>query len=157
LKEEVESTVTTMKRDHQNLQKSIPQYLFTALSSIVQGGFVKENANSSPPWVLSILRLPIFPILTEDGTVTITNLTADIFIPDSELLNERFKGKVKLLYFGDNHIRDILPIIRCSDVDLQYVSSYDDPTTMDVKIERPITGHVSISKILFDRREALTR
>lgn len=156
LRGELESSVASM-RSEPDWQNSIPRYVFTALSSIVQEGHFRKHPNRNPPWILSILRLPIFPILTKHQTVEITTLSPDIFVPDSELLNEQFKGKVNLLYFGDRHVRDLLPVLRCSDVDLKYVSAYDDPTTMDLKVIEPVDVDIDISSRLWGRREALTR
>lgn len=111
-----------MQRANQDWQ-IITQYLFTALSSIVEGGFVSPAIQGSicPDWVKSIMRLTIFPVSTKFGGLKISTLSHDIFIPDSELLNERFKGKVNLLNFGDNHIWGIMPVLRCSEVDIIFI------------------------------------
>ena len=134
--------------------ESISSYVFSALTSIIQEGHIM---NTCPSWVLSILQLPIFPVATKHGTVEITTLSPNIFVPNSELLNPLFAGKVNLLNFGDNYVRDIIPLLKCSGVDLKYLSTYNDPETMAVKLLQPVRDEVIISRDLFRKKEELTR
>ena len=147
-----------MQRANQDWQ-TITQYVFTALYSIVEGGFVSPANQGSicPDWVKPIVRLAIFPVRTKFGGIKISALSHDIFIPDSELLNERFKGKVNLLNFGDNHIWNIMPVLRCSEVDIKYLSDYNDPGTMEVKVLEPASINYPMMRTLWQRRVALTR
>jgi hypothetical protein len=93
----------------------------------------------------------------KDSGVHITSLSSDVFVPDSELLNELFDKKVNLLYFQDNHIWDILPVLKCSDIDLKYISAYNDPKTMDIKVSKPVTDDENLEAVLQDRRHAMMR
>ena len=85
------------------------------------------------------LDLPIFPVTNRDGSNAIRNLSNTLFVPDNELLKPRFDGKVDMLDFGENHIWDIIPVLRYSEADLKYISAYNNPATMAIRIDPPVT------------------
>ena len=94
---------------------------------------------------------------TSSGQGTIRALGPDIFVPDSEVLNESFRGKVDLLDFGENYIWDIVPVLRCSGATLKYLSDYNDTSTMEVKILEPVTDDTHTLEGVWRRRLALTQ
>ena len=104
-----------------------------------------------------MMQLPIFPVVTAARTSEITYLSSSVFVLDSEFLNAFFKNKVDILDFGDNHIWDIIPVFRCSRVNLKYLSTYNDPTTINVKVLEPVTIDMHNLGILWKRRAELTR
>jgi len=106
---------------------------------------------------LSILQLPIFPITCIDGSHTTQHLSEGIFVPDSQLLNPHFAGKVDLLDFGTNHIWDILPVLRLSKAGLKYLSNYDKAESMEVKVVGPTREDSELNDIIRAKRTALTR
>jgi hypothetical protein len=152
LKKELEIGVEQMKDSLENWE-AIQRFVFQALSSLLP--LLPTFSESIPSWIMSILRLKIFPVTTRNGNKTIQALNAEIFVPDSILLNQLFQGKVDLLDFGQNCVWDILPILRCSDVPMQYLSYYDDQKAM--RIIPPVAKDPRITAILVDKRVALTR
>ena len=136
---------------------SVTSYIFKALNSIVSHPCLCFPRERCPGWLQSILCLSIYPVRACSGFTTIRNLGPDIFVPDSELLNESFRGKVTLLDFGKNYIWDIIPILRCSKVGLRYLSEYNDPTTMEVKILEPVDDYAMMLKEIWIRKHDLTR
>lgn len=118
-------------------------YVFQALRSIARDTRISLTPRACPPWVRSILRLPIFPVKSAFGQSTLQALSPHVFVPDSEVLKECFQGKVNLLDFGENDVSEILPVLRCSDARLKYLSHYTSPSTMEVKILEPVSDEIS--------------
>jgi len=152
---ELKLGVTEMKGSPENWEL-IQQYVFKALESIIP--LLPEPANPlCPPWVASILRLPIFPVTSPDGSNNIKRLCGSIFVPDSELLRPHFQGKVDMLDFGASHIWDILPVLRCSKVNLKYLSDYNNRDAMEIRVMPPEHEDVKITDIIRAKKTALTR
>lgn len=137
--------------------EDIVQYIFTVLTTIAQDEDLSSGDQKGPPWVLSILKLPIFPVITKHGLRKITALGSQIFVPDSELLNEHFKRKVDLLDFGNHYIWDIIPVLRYSRAGLNYLSKYSNPDSMKVDVLEPVELDFKNLRDLWERRVALTR
>jgi hypothetical protein len=157
LRTELEHGISEMTISDGEDGSSVASYVFQALSSIAQDTRISCAPVTCPAWVRSILRLSIFPIRTSSGQCTLQALGPNIFIPDSEDLKESFQGKVNLLDFGDNYIWDVLPVLRCSEAALKYLSDYNDPSTMEVKILEPVTDDTDTLGEVWKRRLALTR
>jgi len=152
---ELQRGVAEMKDLSQNW-KLIQQYVFTALESILP--LVPKSIGSHcPPWIMSILQLPIFPVTTSDGCNTTRSLCSSIFVPDSELLKPHFQGKVDILDFGASHVWDILPVLRCSKVNLKYLSDYNSQETMQIRVIPPQHEDTKIAEIIRGKKTALTR
>jgi len=137
--------------------EDIVQYVFTVLATIAQHEDLSSGDKRGPSWVLSILELPIFPLITKHGAQKITALGSQIFVPDSELLNEHFKRKVDILDFGDHYIWDIIPVLRYSRAGLNYVSKYGNSDNMKVDVLEPVELDFKNLRDLWERRVALTR
>jgi len=131
-------------------------YVFEALQSILPSLPEPENPQC-PSWISSILQLPIFPITSANGSNTIRPLSEGIFVPDSQLLNPHFAEKVDILDFGTNHIWDILPVLRRSTARIHYLSDYDKPEAMAVKVVPPTREDSDLGGIIRAKRSALTR
>lgn len=157
LQTELENGIKDMKLVEPEDQATVSSYIFQALGSIANHTCNSLAQETCPSWVRSILRLSIFPVRTSSGQLTLQSLGPDIFVPDSEVLNESFQGKVKLLDFGGNCLLDVLPVLRCSDAGLKYLSDYTDPTTMEVKILEPVSDDTYTMREIWTRRLALTR
>lgn len=134
---------------------SIVKYLVNALRT--PSNIVREATRRCPTWIQSILHLPIFPVTAPNGDRILSRLHSDIFIPDSPRLNAKFKGKVKLLDFGDEYYWDILPLFKHSRVNLKWLSAYDNPETMDVRIIGPVDEDTESTDELNYKRGALMR
>jgi hypothetical protein len=144
LKAELENGIASMASS--DLDDQASSYVFQALSSIAHQPHDFFTSEACPEWVRAILRLPIFPIRTSDGQCTLQALGPDIFVPDSEDLKDNFQGNRKLLDFGENPIRNILSVLRCSEVALKYTSDYNEPSAMEVEIPEPATEPEMSSK-----------
>jgi hypothetical protein len=152
LEMELERGVAEMKTATENWEL-IQQYVFKALESIFP--MLPESAN--PSWIRSILQLTIFPVTTPDGSRAIQRLSENIFVPDSELLNAHFSGKVDILDFGKNHIWDILPVLRCSAARLKYLSDYNRSEEMEIRVVPPQEENTPLNEIIQGKKIALTR
>jgi hypothetical protein len=157
LQTELENGIKSMKLVESEDQATVSSYVFQALSSIANNTRNSLAQETCPSWARSILRLSIFPVRTSSGQLTLQRLGPDIFVPDSKVLNESFLGKVNLLDFGENYVWDVLPLLRCSDAGLKYLSDYTDPTTMEVKILEPVSDDTLTLREIWTRRLALTR
>jgi hypothetical protein len=131
LKDELNRGIQLLKLSLAEHWKSIQGFVFKAMESIPQ------PSGRLPSWISAILDLSIFPVETRHGSESIQALGRNVFIPDSVLLNPRFKGKVDILDFGDNHVWDILPLLRYSQKGIQFISSHDDPKRMAIEIIGP--------------------
>lgn len=149
---ELERGVAEMKTSPENWEL-IQQYVFIALESILP----MLTEPSYPAWIWSILQLPIFPVTTSDGSQIIRTLSASIFVPDSELLNPHFTGKVDILDFGRNHVWDILPVLRSSTAQLKYLSDYNKSEDMEIRVIPPQEEDAKLTEIIRRKRSALTR
>jgi len=155
LKVELERGVTEMKESSENW-RLIQQYVFEALESMLP--MLPEPVNSSrSSWISAILQLPVFPVTASNDSKTIKSLSESIFVPDSELLNDHFKGKVDILDFGDNHIWDILRVLRWSTVQLKYLSDYNKTETMEMRVMPPEQEDAKLTDLIRSKRSALTR
>jgi len=155
LEVELERGVAEMKKAPENWEL-IQQYVFNALESILP--MLPESANPShSSWIWSILQLPIFPVTTFDGSQTIRTLSGSIFVPDSQLLNPHFTGKVDILDFGRNHIWDILPVLQCSTAQLKYLSDYNKSEEMEIRVIPPQEKDAKLNEIIRGKKSALTR
>src|SRR5436305_14792948 len=70
--------------------KSTTRYLYLGLKSIIP----YLPANGCPTWIRNMLTAAIFPITTSSGSHQVRLLSADLFVPDSTLLNSSFQDKV---------------------------------------------------------------
>lgn len=155
LRTELEHAILDMTLPDQQAHISASSYVFQALSTIASDNEILSH--TCPAWVRSICCLSIFPVRTSSGQWIIRALGPDIFVPDSEVLNESFRGKVNLLDFGENHIWDIIPVLRCCGATLKYLSDYHNSSTMEVQILEPITDDIHTLVEVWKRRLALTR
>src|SRR5438552_9998818 len=130
-------------------------FVFKCLESTLS--FFCISTEGCPSWLRSILRLPIFPITTQIGSSTIQYLSETIFVPDSELLNPLFQNKVDILDFGENHIWDITTVLRCSVVGLKFISDYNKPETMAIRIGYPVIQDNDNMGKVQEKKDALTR
>lgn len=135
LKDELKGGIQLLKSSMAENWKSIQNFVFKAMESILR--VLPQLCERLPSWVSAILDLPIFPVATRHGSESVQALGRNVFVPDSVLLNPRFRGKVDLLDFGDNHVWDILPLLRHARNGIQFVSSYDDPKRMAIEIIEP--------------------
>ena len=138
---ELELGVAEMK-DKPDKFVFLQSFVFKCLESTLS--LFSTSPEDCPTWLRAILRLPIFPVATRDGSKTIQHLGDTIFVPDSELLNPLFQGKVDILDFGENHIWDIIDILKCSKSGSRFISNYNNPTTMEIQIRSLVTkAHVT--------------
>ena len=157
LSRELERGITTLTDNSPEQWKGLQQYVFEALRLSILPSLPEPENPQCPSWILSILQLPIFPITCIDGSHTTQHLSEGIFVPDSQLLNPHFAGKVDLLDFGTNHIWDILPVLRLSKAGLKYLSNYDKAESMEVKVVGPTREDSELNDIIRAKRTALTR
>jgi len=133
----------------------IQDYIFRALKSIQSA--LPADCKVPPEWVSKIFTLPIFPITSPNGITRPGQLGDDTLVPDSVTLNEHFKGKVKLLDFGQKNLWDILPLFKSVRPGLGFISTYDDPTLTSVKVGGPTRDDIATTKLIGARRLALLR
>lgn len=156
LKEEVELSVYRMQASSEAWE-TIVEYVFTVLNEIAQEDSVQNCFTTCPAWVAAILKLPIFPVTNKYGDKKITTLGAGGFVPDSEYLNEHFRGKVDVLDFGDHYIWDIIHVLKHSTAGLKYISEYRNSATMNVEVLEPVAIDTNTLNQIWKRRVALTR
>jgi len=156
LKKEVESTVCRMQASGETWE-TVVEYVFTILNEIAQEDFVQNCSTTCPAWVAAILKLQIFPIRIKHGGNKLTTLGPGIFVPDSEYLNDQFRGKVDILDFGDHYIWDIVPVLRYSTAGLKYISEYRTSATVEVQVLEPVAIDRNTLNEIWKRRVALTR
>lgn len=132
------------------------EYLFLAFSDL---GTYLDNDSSQfcPPWLKHVLRQKVFVVKQSNGDHRLGDLKATVFVPDSPLLNPIFESKVDFLYFGEHDMGPLLQLLRHSDSGLRYLSSYDRPEDMNIKVVPPISDDREIRNILQTAQRALLR
>lgn len=104
--------------------KATCRYVYQAVASIKPKLKTRFGVTSTvPEWIIPILRLKIYPIKWRDGSKTFTDLSENVFVPNSPRLNPILRDKVDLLDFDGQDIYPLCELLKFTPV--KYLSSYD--------------------------------
>ena len=115
------------------ISRVVSSYVFQGLLSIIKSGLLPSICDR-PLWISSILRLPIFPVGNKDGLIKFCALKEGLHVPDSKEIYKLCNNTIEFLDFGNDLISEIVPLLRCIDVGLNYMSHYiiSDFTTLHI-------------------------
>jgi hypothetical protein len=119
--------------------ESLCKYVFQALLSIKKAHMTKVTRRCfnnfelvQPEWIMSILRLKIFPVSRRDGSKGLMQLDKSIFVPNSPGLNSVLRGKVDLLDFNSGDIYSLVPLLEFGAAPVKYLLSYDNEADIEI-------------------------
>src|SRR5579859_7099162 len=152
-----EITQTAQKLSTEQKWEDLANYLFNALNSLMEYLSSQSDSHRCPPWIQHFLRQKNFVIKQSNGEYRLGSLNARVFVADSSLLNPIFESKVDFLYFGDHDIVALLELLRSSDLKLRYLSSYDRPEDMNIKVIPPLSDDHETHNLLQTAKVTLFR
>ena len=155
LEQELVFGVSQLEKTTKDNTNLVARYVLKALKYLIP---LVETPNADVSWVRSILKLPIFPVISKDGARKLTSLGPNVFVPDFGLLNSLFQKKVDCIDAPISDIWALKPVLKLSDLSQgNYVSSYNDPRTMNVRIVGTVADVERTMEQLRVRRPAILR
>jgi hypothetical protein len=130
--------------------------LYKALQFVVQeNGFV--SAAGPKDWLISILELPIFPVLDKSGRKRYSKLRASVTVPDSFLLLGALQNQLDLLDFGDLSLDFLVPLLKCAPHPPTFLSEHEKPENFSMVLVEPITPDTFHTRLIVRKLDALAQ
>lgn len=152
----LESELTTTFSKLQGSYNKWQKYLYNALQFVV--GESKYTSAAGPKeWLLTILELPIFPVLCKSGTTCYSKLAPSVAVPNSSVLLGALKDQLDVLDFGDLPLGTLVPLLRCAPHPPTFLSDYESPENVSMVLVDPTTPDNVHARLIVRKLDALAR
>jgi hypothetical protein len=131
-------------------------YLYNALQFVV-GENRYISATGPKEWLITILELPIFPVLDKSGAKRYSKLRASVAVPDSFLFLGALQGQLDLLDFGDLPLDILVPLLKCAPRPPTFLSEHESPGNVSMVLGEPVTLDNFHTRLVVRKMDALAQ